>query len=127
MLLLADIFFTLLHLVIILFNLFGWIPAHTRRLHLVIAGLTAASWFILGLWFGIGYCPITDWQWRVKELRGETDLPGNFVEYISERLTNYDFDSTFINNVTATCFFLAVAASLYVNFVLPALRWRKGN
>ena len=126
LLLLADIFFTILHLAIIFFNLFAWIPVRTRRWHLIVAGLTAASWFILGLWYGIGYCPITDWQWRVKELRGETNLPGNFVEYFSERITGHNFDSHFIDNVIAISFFLAVAASLYVNFILPALR-RSGN
>jgi hypothetical protein len=116
MLLFADIFFTIIHLAIILFNLFGWIPRSTRRAHLVMVTLTAASWFVLGIWFGMGYCPITDWQWKVKELRGEMNLPGNFVEYFAEKLSNYNFNSRLVNIVTGVCFALAAGASLYVNF-----------
>ena len=78
--------------------------------------LTAASWFVLGIWFGMGYCPVTDWQWRVKELRGEMNLPGNFVEYFAEKLSNYNFDSQLVNIVTGVSFAVAALASLYVNF-----------
>jgi hypothetical protein len=116
MLLFADIFFTIIHLAIILFNLFGWIPRSTRRAHFVMVILTAASWFILGIWFGMGYCPITDWQWRVKELRGEINLPGNFVEYFAEKLSNHNFDSQLVNLVTGVSFALAALASVFVNF-----------
>jgi hypothetical protein len=116
MLLFADIFFTIIHLAIILFNLFGWIPRSTRRAHFVMVILTAASWFILGIWFGMGYCPITDWQWRVKELRGEINLPGNFVEYFAEKLSNHNFDSQLVNIVTGVSFALAALASVFVNF-----------
>jgi hypothetical protein len=116
MLLFADIFFTIIHLAIILFNLFGWIPRSTRRAHFVMVILTAASWFILGIWFGMGYCPITDWQWRVKELRGEGNLPGNFVEYFAEKLSNHNFDSQLVNIVTGVSFALAALASVFVNF-----------
>jgi hypothetical protein len=116
MLLFADIFFTIIHLAIILFNLFGWIPRSTRRAHFIMVILTAASWFILGIWFGMGYCPITDWQWRVKELRGEINLPGNFVEYFAEKLSNHNFDSQLVNIVTGVSFALAALASVFVNF-----------
>ena len=114
---------TIVHLGIIGFNLFGWIPRATRKAHLVSLLLTAASWFLLGIWFGMGYCFFTDWQWKVKEKLGERNLPGNFIEYFSERITGNDFDPLFINNAIAVGFAIAVLLSVYVNL----LKRKKGK
>ena len=117
-----DILFTILHLAIILFNLFGWIPRATRRAHFIVVLLTAASWFLLGIWFGIGYCPVTDWQWQVKEKLGERNLPNSFIEYYAEKLTGRNFDPRFVDIITATAFALAAGLSIYVNFILPRIK-----
>lgn len=125
MLQLLDVVLTVIHLTIIVFNLFGWIPKRTRKAHLVSVGLTTTSWFILGIWYGVGYCPFTDWQWKVKAQLGEKNLPGNFVEYFLEKTTRYNFTSSFINTLIAACFFVAVILSIYVNFILPAIKRKK--
>jgi hypothetical protein len=117
MLYFIDILFTLLHLIIIGFNLFGWIFPATRKLHFIFITLTAFSWFILGIWFGIGYCPITDWQWQVKEKLGETDLPASFITYCANKITGRDFSDAFVNRITLICFLLAALLSVYVNFL----------
>ena len=117
-----DVLLTIVHLAIIFFNLFGWIPASTRKWHLVFIILTAASWFILGIWFGMGYCPVTDWQWSVKEQLGERNLPSNFIEYFAEKTTGHDFSAQMVNTVIAVSFSLAALLSLYVNFIQPHLR-----
>jgi hypothetical protein len=70
----------------------------------------------------MGYCPVTEWQWQVKERLGERNLPSNFIEYIAEKWTGHDFDSGFVSTMIAVCFSLAVLASLYVNFLLPYLK-----
>lgn len=125
MLRLLDVILTLVHLSIILFNLFGWIPKATRKAHLVSIILTAASWFILGLWFGTGYCPFTDWQWQVKEKLGVHNLPANFVEYFAERIYGRDISSQLVATVIAVSFALAAGLSLYVNFILPRFARQK--
>ena len=117
MLKLLDVLLTVLHLVVIFFNLFGWIFRATRKLHLISIILTAASWFILGIWFGMGYCPLTDWQWRVKEKLGETNLPSNFIEYFAEKLSGTDISSKLVDMGIAVCFALAALLSLYMNFI----------
>jgi hypothetical protein len=122
MLKLLDIFFTILHLSIIGFNLFGWIPKRARKSHLISISLTAASWFILGIWYGTGYCPVTDWQWRVKTQLGEKDLPSNFVEYCLKKITGSDVSSAFVDTLIAVCFCVAVVMTMYVNFILPHLK-----
>lgn len=116
MLYLLDIFLTLLHLAIIGFNLFGWIWPATRRAHLITVAATGASWFLLGIWFGMGYCPITDWQWEVKERLGERNLPNSFIKYMADKITGRDFDAEFIDMVTVVCFGVAVVLAVYFNF-----------
>lgn len=110
-----DIFYTFLHVALIGFNLFGWVWRRTRRAHLVTILLTAASWFILGIWFGIGYCPITDWQWEVKRKLGETNLPASFIKYVADKVTGYDFDPSLVNMLTVVIFFAVMAISVILN------------
>jgi hypothetical protein len=112
-----DWFFTVLHLIIIGFNLVGWIWRKTRVLHFVFVLFTAGSWLILGIWFGLGYCPITDWQWQIKEKLGETNLPNSFIKYLVDKVTGGDVSSTFVDIATASCFIAAVLLSVYLNFI----------
>jgi len=116
MLHLLDGIFTIIHLLIIVFNLFGWIWKATRKWHLVAIGLTAASWILLGIRYGLGYCPITDWQWQVKARLGETDLPASFIKYAVDQLTRMDMNSSVIDLVTAGAFAAAAVMGVYVNF-----------
>ena len=51
-----NIFFFVFHSVFTLFNITGWAFRKTRKWHLITMLLTAASWFILGIWYGWGYC-----------------------------------------------------------------------
>jgi hypothetical protein len=112
----GDIALTLVHLIIIVFNLFGWIFPATRRAHFICIILTAFCWFILGIWFGWGYCPVTDWQWHIKEKLGETNLPGSFITYYANKITGRHFSDAFINIITLVLFVLAAVISVYVNF-----------
>lgn len=120
-----DILFTLLHVIIIGFNLFGWIFPATRKLHFISVIVTAFSWFILGIWFGMGYCPITDWQWRIKEKLGESNLPGSFITYYANKITGGNFSDAFVSRWTLICFLMAALLSVYFNFIRR--RKRKTN
>ena len=112
---LADYFFLLFHAALTLFNVFGWIWHKTRRLNLITLLLTGGSWFILGLFYGIGYCPLTDWHWQVLRALGTTNLPNNYLAYLFERLTGILLDPGFVNGMTATFYFLALALSVALN------------
>jgi len=81
----------------------------------------------LGIWFGMGYCPITDWQWKVKAQMGEYNLPSNFIEYFAEKITGYDFSPPLVNVIIAVCFALAALLSVYVNFVRPRFSSKSGH
>ena len=117
MLNLLDIFLTFVHLFIIGFNLTGWIWTATRKTHFIFVLFTAASWFLLGIWFGMGYCPITHWQWKVKEQLGEHDLPASFIKYHADKISGKNISSSFIDMITAISFAIAALLSMYVNFI----------
>ncbi|MCK4664943.1 MAG: DUF2784 domain-containing protein [Bacteroidales bacterium] len=111
-----DIFFLSFHTLLIFFNLFGWICKKTRKINLITLSLTGASWFILGIFYGIGYCPLTDWHWTVVRKLGKTNIPNSYIKYLFDRLTGLDINSTLVDYLTAICFFIALVVSVYVNF-----------
>ena len=116
MLVFLDILYTILHIVITLFNLVGWIFPKTRKLHLTTIALTFGSWFILGFWYGFGYCFLTDWHWDVKKKLGETNLPSSFIKYFADKITGKDISATLVNNVTLIVFIITIILTIYYNF-----------
>jgi Protein of Unknown function (DUF2784) len=116
MYLLLDIFFPVFHTLLVLFNLTGWIWRKTRRLHLVVLTLTCLSWFGLGLFYGFGYCPCTDWHWRVKQELGEADLPDSYVKYYLDLLTGLDWDSLLVDVSVLLLGLVALGTSAWLNW-----------
>jgi hypothetical protein len=112
-----DLLLILLHFAIIGFNLFGWVWKPLRRAHFVVVCATAACWFILGIWFGIGYCPITDWDWQIKEKLGEHNLPNSFIKYYADMAMGHSVDASLIDTLTALGFFIAAMLFVYFNFI----------
>ncbi len=111
-----DIFFVVFHSVLIIFNLFGWVWRKTRRLNLITLSLTGASWLFLGLIYGaLGYCPLTDWHFRVLERLGKTDLPNSYVKYLADRLTGLNFDAQMVDNIVLYSFLAALVLSIIFN------------
>ena len=119
---LLDFLLTVFHLLIIGINLFGWIWPKTRKLHLVFVLITAGCWLGLGYWYGVGYCPVTDWQWQVKTQLGERNLPDSFIKYYADKISGSNINAVFIDTITAAGFFLAAVISVYVNFFRSKLK-----
>ena len=110
-----DVFFVVFHSALVLFNLFGWIWRRTRRLHLVTISLTIASWFGLGLFYGWGYCPSTDWHWEVKRRLGETGLPRSYIKYYADALTGMSWDPAQVNALVLVLGVSALGLSIWLN------------
>ena len=115
MLKILDLFFLVFHTGLIFFNLFAWIYKKTRKLNLVTLILTGASWFVLGIFYGMGYCPLTDWHFRVLHRLGIHNLPDSYIKYLADRLTGLDINASLVELLTLLLFFLALAASILVN------------
>jgi Protein of Unknown function (DUF2784) len=79
-----NISFFAFHSSWILFNCLGWIWRQTRAWQLATVSLTALSWFGLGIWYGWGYCPCTEWHWQVRARLGHHDPPSYIQLMIHE-------------------------------------------
>ncbi len=109
----VDYFFFVFHTVLTLFNVFGWIIPRWRLANLITLSLTAFSWFILGIWYGFGYCPFTDWHWKVRQLLGYTDDSNSYIHFLILKITGINFSERFVDAATAIIFFTAYSISIY--------------
>lgn len=110
---LIDYFFFVFHTLLLLFNIFGWIIPRWRSANLITLSLTAFSWFILGIWYGFGYCPFTDWHWKIRQLLGYYDHSNSYVHFLILKLTGINFSENFVDVLTAIVFFTAFVISIY--------------
>jgi len=88
----------------------------TRRLNLILLLTTAASWLILGIFYGLGYCPLTDWHFSILRKLGYTNLPNSYLSFLFTRLTGMQIDQSLVDAVTMWGLIIALAISLYLNF-----------
>lgn len=114
-----DIAFWVFHTGLVLFNLFGWIWPKLRRWHLATILATAASWFVMGIWYGIGYCLCTDWHFQIRHQLGYQDDSPTYVHLMIKLLTGANLDPNLVQNGTAIGFVFGLMMSLYTNFALP--------
>jgi len=110
-----NIFFFVFHSTLIIFNLFGWIWKKTRLANLVVILLTAFSWTILGIWYGFGFCPCTDWHWQVREKLGYFDMPSSYTKFLIDSLTGLDVKEILVDTLAVTLLALALVASVFTN------------
>ena len=120
-----NIFFFLFHSILIVFNCIGWIWKQTRKWNLVILLLTAGSWFILGIWYGWGYCLCTDWHWQVREHLGYHDQSVSYVHFLVLKLSGINFDIKLVDKVTVIVFIISVLLSFYLNIRDYLMRGKK--
>ena len=110
-----DYAFLVAHTALILFNLFGWVWERTLRFNLLSIILTVTAWFAFAPWYGLGYCPCTDWHWQVKEALGQTDLPNNYLTYLFETWTGIVVSDEFSATLAWAALVPAFALSLFFN------------
>lgn len=110
-----DKFFFIIHSFIIIFILFGWIWKKTRVANLIIILITAFSWFILGIWYGFGYCFCTHWHYQVRMKLGYFDMPSSYIKFLVDILTGVDINPKLLDTFTFTFFFMAFIASIIIN------------
>jgi hypothetical protein len=109
-----NIGFFVLHTSWIFFICAGWIWRRTRRWHLAAIALTALSWFGLGIWYGWGYCPFTDWHWQARERLGYRD-PESYTQLLLAEFTGLDVTRAWADGVTVTVFAIAMVLSVALN------------
>lgn len=111
-----DLFFVIFHTALTIFNIFGWIWRKTRLANLITLLITGFSWLFLGMIVGSpGYCPLTDWHFRILEKAGKRDLPQSYIKYLADRVTGLDFDPVLIDNLTLYVFLIVLLLSVALN------------
>jgi len=104
-----------------IFILFGWIWKKTRLANLIVILLTAFSWFFLGIWYGFGFCPSTEWHWQVRYKLGYFNMPDSYTKFLADTLTGLDINQKVIDIFAVLFLVLALLASVLTN----ARDWRR--
>jgi hypothetical protein len=112
---LLNVAFFVFHTSWVVFNCVGWMWRRTRRWHLATVALTAASWFGLGVMYGWGYCPCTDWHWQVRERLGYRDPPSYMQLLIAEVTGGLDLPSTAVDVGTVAVLLIVAVLSTVLN------------
>lgn len=112
----ADYLFLAFHTALILFNLFGWIFRPLRKIHMLVISLTFASWGILGIWYGWGYCPLTDWHWNILYQLGHRQLPESYISYLLDRILDLQIPDNVVDSFTFGLALVALLASVKINY-----------
>ena len=116
-------FFIVFHTVWMGFNCAGWAWRKTRRLHLATTLLTMGSWFILGIWYGWGYCVCTDWHWQIRRALGYRDGNQSYTHLLLLRLTGLDLSPLATDILTGGVF----ATTTILTIVLNGRDWKRGK
>ena len=111
-----DYLFVAFHTGLISFNATGWIWRRTRRWHLLCIVATWASWLGLGLVYGLGYCPCTDWHWQVKRALGETELPSSYIKYYFDKLTGQEWNAATVDTGVMLAGLVVLVLSIWLNY-----------
>lgn len=103
------------HAGIILFTLFGWAFQSTRFANLILILLMLGSWYILGIWFGEGYCPVTECHWKIRRKMRNSRISDSYIKLVLDKLTGRDLDSRKVSVYTLVITLTAGAVSLVMN------------
>lgn len=111
----ADQFFVVFHTAFVLFSITGFLFPRLRKANLIALLLTAASWFGLGLRYGLGFCPLTEWHWQVLHAMGERGLPRSYIQYLFQRLLGLSLPAASIDILVGVAFGLSLILSVSLN------------
>ncbi len=112
-----NYFFFVFHTALVLFNLFGWIPVKTQKLHFISMMVLLFSWGIMGIWMGFGYCFLTDWHYQILRKLGESGMPSSYIAFLVEKFTGWLPDGDLVNTLTLAFTLVALVCSVWVNFI----------
>jgi Protein of Unknown function (DUF2784) len=110
-----NIFFFIFHSLLTLFNVVGWAFSAIRKWNLITLLLTGLSWFVLGIWYGWGYCVCTDWHWQVRRHLGYQDRNHSYIHFLLLKGTGVDFNPQVVQWATLAVFLLSLGISVWLN------------
>jgi hypothetical protein len=118
--LLLNGLFHFFHIAIIVFLMTGWMFPQVRLAHLALILLTLGSWFILGRCLGKGYCPVSDWHWKIKESLGGGRPGGTYIHLLLQGVTGRQLDSSSVDRAVVTWTLVLAGISIVLNLATLA-------
>ena len=112
--------FHFFHIAIVVFLMTGWMFPQFRLAHLALILLTLGSWFILGRWLGKGYCPVSDWHWKIKEALGAGRPSGTYIHLLLQRITGRKLGSAAVDRAVVNWTLVLAGISIVVNIATLA-------
>ncbi|SMF71407.1 DUF2784 family protein [Pseudobacteriovorax antillogorgiicola] len=109
------------HIAVILTNCLFWaFKGWPRKLFLASFSLTIISWLGFGIYYGLGYCFLTDIHWQILRESGDTNLPPSYIHFILERWFEIYISRSKVDLMVGLVFgFLAL---IYIGFVAQAVK-----
>jgi hypothetical protein len=101
-----------IHAAMIVFVLVGWMRQRWMFAHRITVTAVWLSWAGLGWYVGhLGYCILTDYQWRLLKQMGITDLPQSYIEFLIQLVWNEDIPDRPLGLLAATLFLIVTLLS----------------
>ncbi len=110
-----DYFFFVFHSAYISFSMFGWIWRKTRFVHLLTSLLTLFSWLIMGIWYGLGYCFLTDLHWDVRIALEKPPNSNSYIHFLIRKTTGLDLPAPFVDKGIVVVFLVCFVLSIWLN------------
>ncbi len=126
MLVFLDYFFLIFHTTFTLFNMTGWIWKKTRKIHLATITATAFSWFIIGIWYGWGFCFCTDWHWKVRDALGRPIMSDSYIHFLILDITGINLPPHLVDTATLAVFTGCCVMTIVLN-VRDFVKYRGGK
>lgn len=117
----TDTSLTIFHDAFTIWNLIGWIfSGLPRKIHFIGIHLTLFSWVVLGYFYGLGYCIITDVHYSIKYCMGQTHLPPSYIQLRIQDIFGLLPNLEITNTVVGIIFVILLLVSEF-------LFWKKNN
>ncbi len=110
-----DVFFNFIHIIIILINCFGWAFKETLKLNIILLLITMLSWTILGIFFGLGFCFLTNLHFSLLGELKSTNIPFSYLDYLLIENFNLKVSSQTISLLSIVVVFSSLTISIKKN------------
>lgn len=77
--------------------------------------LTAGSWFLLGIRYGWGFCPCTQWHWQIRDALGEPVRSASYIHFLILEITGINPPPGNVDTAVLAVFMASAALSLALN------------
>ena len=111
-----DIFFNFIHLLIIFINCFGWAWEKTLKLNIFLLLATIVSWSILGIFFGLGFCFLTNIHFIFLNSIETTAIPFSYLDHLLIDSLDLKISSKIISLFSILVIFASLGVSIKKNF-----------